>query len=219
VAVANVAYGYLYDDHSLHEPGYYIVHALFVGSPLICIFLTVSVFQIKLQRNLSRLANKDGLTGLDNRRAFFKKTGRLREVTKSGVLLMLDADRFKEINDRYGHHVGDICLKSIAKTLQKNTRSADVVARIGGEEFAVYMQNTTVLQAQAVGARLIMPIPFQTMPGGTSTVTLSIGACAAQSDETLDDLFVAADRALYQAKQNGRAQIAFSEFFLDGQPA
>lgn len=216
VAVANLAFAMLFDDHPSHHALYYIGHALFVGTPLIAFFLAVTVFQIKLQRKLWRLSRKDGLTGLNNRRAFFNKTIAARKACKEGVLLMLDADFFKTINDRYGHHAGDTCLRSIAYTLRRNVRESDIIGRIGGEEFAIYLKNTTADQAQVIGERLTKPIAFRTKTDEHLTVTLSIGATIAAPALTLDGIFAAADGALYEAKQNGRAQIVFSNSPLPG---
>jgi diguanylate cyclase (GGDEF)-like protein len=216
VAVSNLVFGMVYDDHTLHEPHYYIVHATFVGGPLITFFLAVTMFQIQLQRKLWRLSRKDGLTNLNNRRTFFDQADRRRKQGVPGVLLMLDADRFKNINDSYGHQAGDDCLKVIAYTLQRSLRDGDVVGRIGGEEFGVYLQNTTVQQARAIGRRLTMPIPFSTKKCAHLTITMSIGAVASYPKATLDDMFVAADKALYFAKENGRAQMVVWDDLFNG---
>ncbi len=207
VAALNIAFGLLYDEHGLHEPFYYIFHATFVGGPLIAFFLTVTMFQIRLQRKLWRLSRKDGLTNLNNRRTFLDQTDKRRKQGRHGVLLMLDADRFKNINDSYGHQAGDDCLKVIAYMLRRNLRDGDVVGRIGGEEFAIYLQNTTVQQARSIGHRLTLPIPFDSKDGAHLSITLSIGAVASYPKATLDEMFVAADQALYHAKENGRAQM------------
>jgi diguanylate cyclase (GGDEF)-like protein len=211
VAFANAIFGTIMDDGHSHQPAYYLAHALFVGGPLICFFLAVTVFQIRLQRRLWRLSRKDGLTGLNNRRTFFELTDKRRAQGTTGILLMLDADWFKKINDTYGHNAGDKCLKSIAYTLRRNTRSDDVVGRIGGEEFAIYLQDATLEDAQAIGERLTAPIPFQSDTKQELTVTLSIGAAVSYPQDTLDQMFAAADGALYCAKLKGRARMIFSE--------
>ena len=207
VAVLNIVFGLIYDQHGLHEPFYYLAHAAFVGGPLIAFFLAVTMFQIRLQRKLWRLSRKDGLTNLNNRQTFFDQADKRRKQGEHGVLLMLDADRFKDINDRYGHQAGDDCLKVIAYMLRRNLRDGDVAGRIGGEEFAIYLQNTTVQQARSIGHRLTLPIPFDSRDGVHLSITLSIGAVASYPKATLDDMFIAADKALYHAKENGRAQI------------
>lgn len=207
VAALNIAFGWVYDEHDLHDPFYYLTHAAFVGGPVIAFFLAVTMFQIQLQRKLWRLSRNDGLTNLNNRATFFDKAGKRRKQGGHGVLLMLDADRFKNINDRYGHQAGDDCLKVIAYMLRRNLRDGDVVGRIGGEEFAIYLQNTTVQQARSIGRRLTLPIPLDSKDGVHLSITLSIGAVASYPNATLDDMFIAADKALYHAKENGRAQM------------
>ena len=220
VAIANLLFSAFVDDHPLHEPSYYILHAFFVGGPLIAFFLTVTVFQIRLQRKLSRLSRKDGLTGLNNRRTFFALADAARAEETNGVLMMLDADWFKRINDSYGHQAGDKCLKAISATLRSNTRKGDVVGRIGGEEFAIYLRDTSVSHASIIGERLTRPIGFQTDDGQTLQVTLSIGATISKKEGTLDDLFAAADGALYKAKVKGRAAMVFwDEALTDTQGA
>lgn len=221
VSVANGVFGRLYDDHDLHHPAYYVAHALFVDGPLIIFFLTVTVFQVRLQRKLSRLSRKDGLTALNNRRTFFAEVDDLRPAAANGILLLLDADRFKAINDTYGHQAGDDCLRSIAYTLRRNVRRTDVIGRIGGEEFAIYLHNTTLAQARVIGERLTKPIPFSAGPAHPhATVTLSIGAVEAPPTVSFDELFGLADNALYQAKQKGRARMVFwtDGLQMGGQP-
>jgi diguanylate cyclase len=149
------------DDDPPHEFSYYFLHATFVDGPLITFFLAVLTFQIRLQRKLWRPSRKDGLTGLDNRRTFFDMADKRRKQCSRGVLLMLDADRFKSINDTYGHQAGDSCLKAIAYLLQRNLRDGDVIGRIGGEEFEIYLQDATVEQARVIGTRFTTPIPLR----------------------------------------------------------
>ncbi len=210
VAAANLVFSAIVYDHG-HPPVYYLAHAAFVGGPLIAFFLAVSVFQIKLQRRLWALSHKDPLTGLDNRRSFFERCELARQSEPQGVLLILDADRFKSINDTYGHGAGDRCLKALAVAIRQGVRKGDIIGRIGGEEFAVYLRDTTPDQAQTIGERLTLPIAFQTREGVPLKITLSIGAVISSKDTTLDELFAEADKALYQAKVGGRARLVFAE--------
>ncbi len=208
VALLNLLFSVVYDPHQLHEARYYISHAVIVGGPLIAFFLTVTVFQIELQRKLWRLARKDGLTALDNRRAFFDETSKRRASKCEGVLLMLDADNFKDINDTHGHQIGDRCLKRIAQQLRRNLRSHDVVGRIGGEEFAIYVQGATLQEARAIGHRLAEPLRINLDAGAHIELTLSVGAVIDRPHLSLDEMCNYADKALYWAKSNGRAQLA-----------
>ncbi len=219
VAGSNIAFALVYDDHDLHELSYYVMHAVVVGGPLIAFFLAVTMFQIQLQRRLWQLSTKDGLTNLNNRRTFFEKTVKRRNQGGPGVLLMLDADRFKNINDVHGHLAGDNCLKVIAYMLRRNLRDGDVLGRIGGEEFAIYLKDTTLQQARAIGQRLTMPIPFVTENGAHLTMTLSIGAVIVRPNATLDEMFVSADKALYHAKENGRARMVVWDDIFVASPA
>lgn len=189
---------------------YFITHAVFVGGPFVLFFFVVMMFQVRLQRQLSLSSRKDWLTGLNNRRAFFEIAERRIRQFPKGVLLVLDADNFKQINDRFGHQAGDDCLRSIAYLLQRNLRAGDVVGRIGGEEFAILLANTTLDQARVIGERLTRPIPFHAGPNDLhATVTLSAGAAITSADTPIERLFIEADRALYQAKAQGRAKLVF----------
>ena len=210
VIVVNTAFMHAYGLSHLVTPLYYLLHGIFVGGPFILFVLLVIVFQIRLQRKLSFLSRKDGLTGLNNRRTFFENADLRRKECKGGVLLLIDADNFKRINDTYGHQAGDICLKRIAKTLQHNVRHDDIIGRVGGEEFAIFLLNTSVEQARAVGERLTKPITFQsskTSQARDLRITLSVGAAINYADQPLDSLFVRADQALYKAKADGRARL------------
>jgi diguanylate cyclase (GGDEF)-like protein len=212
LASASGFFHHFIDDHSDGHLVYFILHSVVVSGPLVAFFLAVTHFQVQLQTNLWALSREDGLTGLYNRRTFFDLTATARSKRKEGVLMMIDADRFKVINDTYGHQAGDECLKSIAYTIKRNIREADIVGRIGGEEFAVYLHASTLVHARAIGERLTKPISFNTDATGPLTVTLSIGAATTNADWSIDDIFGFADHALYQAKQQGRARmIIFDE--------
>jgi diguanylate cyclase len=189
---------------------YFFLQALMVGGPFVVFFFIVMMFQVRLQRQLSLSSRKDWLTGLNNRRTFLDLAERRHRQFRMGILLLLDADNFKHINDTYGHQAGDNCLKSIAYMLQRNLRDGDVIGRIGGEEFAILLSNTTLDQARVIGERLTHPIPFQAGPEHPHlTVTLSVGAVATSPDVPLEALFIHADRALYKAKAQGRARLIF----------
>lgn len=189
-----------------HDVFYYLAHAFFVGGPIIVLFLVLMLFQIKLQQRLWRQSCKDDLTGLNNRHSFFRLLA--EHAHQPGILMMLDADHFKQINDRYGHQAGDQCLKAIAHCLNHSIRQNDIAARIGGEEFAVFLPHATQGTAKVIGNRLTRPIPFS---GGTEhphlTITLSVGAVASTDIREIDKILAQADAALYQAKSAGRARM------------
>jgi len=125
-----------------------------------------------------------------------------------GVLLLLDTDHFKRVNDVYGHAAGDTCIMEIAHRLKWNLREHDVAGRIGGEEFAVLLAEATIEQARVISGRLGQPIPFRAnAEAAHQTITLSMGAVTIVPDMSLDALLVRADEALYAAKDAGRARL------------
>lgn len=213
VSGANVLFAvvigpYMPEDRILYQ----VVNGAVVGAPFIWFFFVVMLFQVRLQRRLSRLSRKDGLTGLNNRRTFLDLAAKRNKQFQTGILLLLDADHFKRINDTYGHQAGDNCLQSIAYMLQRNLRDEDVIGRIGGEEFAILLANASVDQAHIIAERLTRPIPFKAGPDNQHlTVTLSVGAVVTSPDRALDTLFAQADQALYRAKSEGRARVIFAE--------
>ncbi|KQI71690.1 hypothetical protein AN191_11945 [Loktanella sp. 5RATIMAR09] len=205
VTLANIAFATFFGGGAYYSLSFYLAHSVVVGGPVITFFFIITMFQLRLQRRLWRLSRVDGLTGLNNRNTFFDLAVQARTRENTGVLMMLDADRFKSINDTYGHQAGDICLQAIAAKLRENIRKDDVLGRLGGEEFAIYLLNAAPETAQSIGARLTQPIKFVTEAHGELTVTLSIGAVMTQPTIPIDTLLARADAALYYAKQNGRA--------------
>ena len=160
------------------------------------------------QDQLSYEATHDNLTGLYNRGVFEK----MRETCDSGsiALMLIDVDRFKEINDAYGHDVGDRVLKKVAGLLQHGFRSDDFVCRIGGDEFAIIMVNVSSEQQarvynkiQFANSRLMNP------DDGLPPVSLSVGVAFGDRQNPTDDIYKDADTALYRAKKSGRADCAF----------
>jgi diguanylate cyclase (GGDEF)-like protein len=159
-----------------------------------------------------RLAQLDPLTGLNNRRAFYDKTSPLwsqaiRHRHETSVML-LDIDRFKQINDAHGHAHGDEVLKATAQILRQSIRQGDVLARWGGEEFIVFLPETDRAEAVALAERLRAAIADMRVAGDTA-VTASFGIAQHESRHlTLDALIASADECLYQAKQQGRNRVA-----------
>ena len=153
---------------------------------------------------------RDALTGLLDRRAFVAEAARhlrLAERRDSSLALMyVDLDRFKQINDGFGHAVGDATLKAFAHLVLTNVREVDVVARIGGEEFVVLLVDTTMEGARLVAERIrtrTRAINVDGLPDDYK-VTVSVGVAASPSGEGLDAFMVRADAALYEAKAAGR---------------
>ncbi|MDI6715357.1 MAG: diguanylate cyclase [Actinomycetota bacterium] len=166
---------------------------------------------------LRETAVTDGLTGLANHKSFNERLAiefnRAKRYGSELSLMMIDADRFKEINDSYGHITGDAVLKALAAILKGNIRQSDLAARYGGDEFALILPETNAEQAFKVGEKLrrkveASPIQFS---DNTIQLTLSIGVSSFSSEmnEPLD-LIKKADEALYMAKEAGRNRTAAS---------
>jgi diguanylate cyclase (GGDEF)-like protein len=160
-------------------------------------------------RDLLALSRTDSLTGCLNHGAFFEELDLvLARSSRSGApvsVLLLDLDHFKDVNDTHGHPTGDQVLVAVADALRTGTRAGDVVARTGGEEFAVLMPDTTLQEARQSAERIRTAIAAA---GGPVPVTASAGLAAAPDHGgTSTDLVRAADNALYAAKDAGRDRL------------
>lgn len=154
-------------------------------------------------------AEHDPLTGLINRGAFdhLKKLFQLRPVPLA--LLIVDVDKFKQVNDGYGHETGDLVLKKVAGLLEQEFRSTDYPARIGGDEFAVILTNMAEDQRAVIERKVKEMNEFLTNPSdGLPQVSLSVGAAFSEMGFT-EDLYKKADLALYEVKEHGRCGCRF----------
>ncbi|WP_062210132.1 diguanylate cyclase [Aureimonas sp. AU12] len=159
---------------------------------------------------LLELSQTDYLTGLANRRALFRKAERLLARGAPASLLVFDLDHFKTINDRYGHQTGDDVLKLFAAVAEAELRPVDVVARLGGEEFAALLPGIGRDEAKAVARRVSQR--FSSAAGDSKGLNLAVTASVGVAESTtgtadLDTLLAAADRALYRAKHLGRNRV------------
>jgi diguanylate cyclase (GGDEF)-like protein len=167
---------------------------------------------LRRHSDLEDLAYRDELTELPNRRGASRQIdvliSRSRRHGHQLALLLIDADRFKSVNDEHGHAVGDVVLRELAVRLRERVRREDVVGRWGGEEFVVALPETTPDGAAAVAESLRAAISKTPIAAADVTldVTVSIGV-AAWTGEELDDLVDRADRALYAAKAAGRDRV------------
>lgn len=160
---------------------------------------------------LNRLATLDFLTNIPNRRYFFTMGNKLFETTKRGKIslsmMILDIDYFKNVNDTYGHKIGDKVLKLVAKTIQESVRKEDIVARVGGEEFAILLNDTTLEITQKISEKIrsnIESSPF-IKEDIHINLTASIGITQySKEDKSLESIYDRADKALYLAKNTGR---------------
>jgi diguanylate cyclase (GGDEF)-like protein len=179
---------------------------------LALVFHDVTSYE-RMHRNLERLATTDALTDLPNRRRFFEVARRwIAREGAAGVAsawLVIDLDHFKQVNDRHGHDAGDRVLRAVAVALLGAVRAGDVVARMGGEEFAVFLPGADRIAALAVAERLRSAVATAEMPVTDVQVTVSVGVCARPGGAIdLDEVLAAADAALYRAKAAGRDRVA-----------
>ncbi|GAB7080190.1 hypothetical protein JCM14635_18630 [Megalodesulfovibrio paquesii] len=164
-------------------------------------------------QSIQELAVKDELTGLPNRRAFFAEASKAVELARRYELpltvAIIDVDHFKRVNDTLGHAVGDQVLQEVARCIGQMTRQTDLFARIGGEEFAMCMPQTTEPDAAFVLERVRTAMAGHPFPHGLQ-ITTSIGVAGLQSGQTLELLLARADAALYQAKHAGRNRVVLA---------
>jgi diguanylate cyclase (GGDEF)-like protein len=175
------------------------------------------VARLELERvrdKLQIMATIDGLAGVLNRRRFMESAteelARARRYARPLSVIAIDLDYFKTVNDRFGHGAGDDVLAALAQTLQAQTRRQDIVGRLGGEEFAVILPETTIETAIALAERMRVEVSMVKLSvGGVPlTVTTSLGVAEMRpSDRTAEDLLGHADQALYRAKQQGRNRV------------
>lgn len=173
----------------------------------------------KLRAELDRVRQesvKDPLTGLANRRAFDERLADAMEDTlrqlKNICLLMVDIDHFKDLNDQHGHQIGDKILQYVGSVLKKNCKGKDLVARFGGDEFAVIIENAPRAGVNSIAETIRVQVGESNLKR-TDTgdplgdITVSIGYDCIQPDDTPEKVLERADKALYQAKQSGRNRV------------
>ena len=171
---------------------------------------------LRQQQELEHIANVDGLTGLFNRRwmnnFFNRQIGRALNDNKPLALLLADLDHFKSINDTYGHMVGDEVLSAVASVLTKHVRPSDLLARFGGEEFALILPETSIEDAKLISERIRHAIDetlfkIENESHAEIHITLSIGITCLMLGDDINNLLTRADNALYLAKEKGRNRI------------
>lgn len=166
---------------------------------------------------LNHMATTDWLTACLNRGAFTgavtRHLERHRPTGSGGALLIVDADDFKSVNDRFGHDVGDEALRLIAGAIRQAVRGSDPVGRLGGEEFGVFLADSDVATADHVAERIrhaVSAIVFA--PGGTHCpLSVSIGGATYAAQAPFGELYRLADQHLYQAKNTGRDRVAIMQ--------
>ena len=164
-------------------------------------------------RKMELAALTDGLTGMQNRRYFDdalkEYLDQFRRIDKPVGLMIVDLDHFKQVNDTHGHDVGDEVLRAIAGCLRGMTRYHDVVARLGGEEFAIVAPNMEIDNFMRFAERIRKAIAATPIAAGDVllTVTASVGLAIWDRKETADELYRRADQQLYEAKKAGRNRV------------
>jgi diguanylate cyclase (GGDEF)-like protein/PAS domain S-box-containing protein len=161
--------------------------------------------QRQMEEQLRHQADHDSLTGLFNRRRFEREvSGQLdyaQRYSRPGALLLMDLDTFKFVNDSYGHPIGDRVLSDVGASLSAAVHDTDVVARIGGDEFAILLREAEDLEAIAVAKKLIAAVRVRSKP--TIGASVGIAPFDGAGERTPDELLIAADIALYEAKEMG----------------
>jgi diguanylate cyclase len=213
---------------SLHAP--VLVQAMCAGFALLVVaFATLTLMNERTEnelresrRRLRVLANTDPLTAVHNRRHFHELATRvLRECDGEDlpVLLVFDIDHFKLINDQLGHPAGDRALRLVGRCMQDALRAGDLAGRLGGDEFALLLAGATLHQAIGVAERIVAQLQSHSPEHRLPVLTLSFGLVQAQPGEDVDEALHRADRALYEAKRQGRSRaVAAGYAQRDGEP-
>lgn len=182
----------------------------FISGSTIFIFLR---YVIELNEKLVDLAHKDSLTGLLNRRFAFelmeRQTQYLDRKQGAACIIMTDIDKFKSVNDQYGHPAGDEAIRTFASVILAETRKYDVACRYGGEEFLLFLPDTDLSTATQIAERVRTKLKAIeiTEQNAKFSITASFGVATLASGFALENTINNADKALYQAKEAGRDQV------------
>lgn len=172
---------------------------------------------LELFQKTKDMANKDFMTGAYNRRYFFDKAqsifGKAKKDNKNDIAIaMFDIDKFKSINDTYGHDIGDVAICEVANILNENLRAKDLMARFGGEEFCVLLENITLSEVEELFEKIRVAFENNVIKtnGLEIKFTTSIGVCYGLEDD-LETMIKKSDDGLYYCKNNGRNQVAINK--------
>lgn len=201
VADAQNSYDFIKSDES-------ILLGIFL---ILVLLLVLYIIRTNRKQNeeLIRTAELDGLTGAYNKRATEAYINKIltQMPDEKGTFVILDVDKFKDVNDRYGHAAGDTVLHELAKTFFRHFRKDDIIGRIGGDEFVIYMRNTESKEIASARVKNLIEnvrsLPFEEMNGNHVTISVGI-AFVPEAGNCYMDLYKNADTALYETKQNGR---------------
>lgn len=185
----------------------------------------------KLRKDLAKAGSEaitDPLTGISNRRGLDNKLNHTIEAAKRQhselAIIMVDIDKFKQINDNFGHQTGDKVLKYVAQLMQRNLRATDFIARFGGEEFMIILPHTGLMGATQVAEHIRQTVSAKPLSVGTKIrtpngksehligrITISLGVAQYRLLESVDDLIARADLCMYAAKHEGRNRVKHEE--------
>ncbi len=174
------------------------------GTLLLAVVIRMFVHQRAENRRLAQVAACDPVTAISHRQAFATKVQRV--LSQSGVMILLDIDDFRRVNDRHGRDVGDLCLRALAQRIRELTRATDVIGRLDGPCFGVYLPGAMMRDATDIAQRLSDGL-MVVVEGRTLRMTTSVGVVFADGGTALDRLIFAAERALDRAKLQGRARV------------
>ena len=192
------------------------IESFLMAEPMLVIIaaaiLGLALIRERKEQDLRRTAETDPLTGTLNRRGWFARSAEaIAEATRNAkpvAVLLFDLDRFKSINDRFGHIVGDTTLGAFAAVVRREVRSGDIVGRLGGEEFAVMLVGADGSTAKVIAERIRTDFSLTRIGDSSERATVSVGIATADgADADVNMLLASADRALYRAKGTGRDRV------------
>ena len=191
---------------------------------LVCLTNRLNEVQSNLReanKALEQRANFDGMTGLLSRDSFFSQLDKMLVDEKASVLMIVDVDHFKNINDNFGHPIGDQALVLLGKIFRKTPRENDLVGRIGGEEFGIFLPETSTAEGQIIGEIVRHEIEntiFEPYHNMRHVITVSIGMTDVAPRQQRAALMGNADTALFTAKRSGRNQVVLFEPGMRAKP-
>ncbi|MEO1044438.1 MAG: GGDEF domain-containing protein [Pseudomonadota bacterium] len=176
---------------------------------------------LRVNSALAHKASYDAMTNMLNRDAFFERLAEIRSPDKPHILMIVDVDHFKKINDSFGHLTGDQALILLADAFRRILRKNDMIGRIGGEEFGIFLPDTSAIEGQVIAEIIrheIESTVFEPHPGFRHVITVSIGIADASAEHDQSNVMRNADNALFAAKNSGRNQVVQFEPGMRGKP-
>lgn len=202
------------------DPWNNVIIPLVLAPPIFYLLLSKMRQLAIAHRELMSVASTDSLTSLLNRRAFTEMVdGYLKKVENAaapsnGALLVIDVDHFKSVNDRFGHDLGDVALKLVADRISSSVRETDLVGRMGGEEFCVFMPGQPPDRVRTAAERIRSAVQEAEFvaDGEPRQLTVSVGGITFTQGAAFSELYRLADQHLYEAKRNGRNRVELAPF-------